>query len=83
MDLWWELLYTRHKLISRTTLLRCAMLAGITRQNILNLCRANGITAHEKDFSLYDVYGADEVFTTGDETYSSYTLYGIRQALSS
>ena len=40
-------------------------LAGITRANVLDLCRANGIVAHEKDFSLIDVYGADEAFVTG------------------
>ena len=38
---------------------------GITRQSILDLCRANGLVAREKDFSLYDVYGADEAFVTG------------------
>lgn len=38
---------------------------GITRQNILDLCRANGVTAVEKDFSLYDVYAAEEAFVTG------------------
>ena len=40
-------------------------LAGITRANVLDLCRANGIVAHEKDFGLIDVYGADEAFVTG------------------
>ncbi len=40
-------------------------LAGITRANVLDLCRANGIEAFEKDFSLIDVYGADEAFVTG------------------
>jgi branched-chain amino acid aminotransferase len=38
---------------------------GITRQLVLELCRANGIVAHEKPFSLTDVYGADEAFVTG------------------
>mmetsp|Transcript_5853 Transcript_5853/g.9078 ORF Transcript_5853/g.9078 Transcript_5853/m.9078 type:complete len:344 (-) Transcript_5853:70-1101(-) len=38
---------------------------GITRGNILELCHQNGIPAHEKDFSLYEVYGADEAFVTG------------------
>jgi len=38
---------------------------GITRNNILQLCHENGIPAYEKDFSLFDVYGADEVFCTG------------------
>jgi len=40
-------------------------LAGITRGNVLALCRENGIPALEKDFSLTDVYGADESFVTG------------------
>lgn len=38
---------------------------GITRSNVLQLCRDNGIPAYEKDFSLYEVYGASEVFVTG------------------
>lgn len=38
---------------------------GITRGNIIRLCRENGIPVFEKDFSVYDVYGADEVFVTG------------------
>jgi branched-chain amino acid aminotransferase len=40
-------------------------LAGITRGNVLRLCRAAGIPVYEKDFSLTDVYGADEAFVTG------------------
>jgi len=40
-------------------------LGGITRGNVLALCRENGIPALEKDFSLTDVYGADESFVTG------------------
>ena len=40
-------------------------LAGITRANVLRLCRENGIPAYEKDFSLTDVYGAEEAFVTG------------------
>lgn len=38
---------------------------GITRGNIIRVCRENGITVREKSFSLYDVYGADEAFVTG------------------
>jgi branched-chain amino acid aminotransferase len=38
---------------------------GITRANVLRLCHEAGITAHEKDFSLTDVYGAQEAFVTG------------------
>ena len=40
-------------------------LGGITRAVILETCREAGIPALEKDFSLTDVYGADEAFTTG------------------
>jgi len=40
-------------------------LGGITRGNVLRLCREEGIHAFEKDFSLTDVYGADEAFVTG------------------
>jgi branched-chain amino acid aminotransferase len=38
---------------------------GITRGNMIALCRENGIPVFEKSFSLYDVYGADEAFVTG------------------
>ena len=40
-------------------------LAGITRANVLKICREAGIAAHEKDFSLTEVYGAEEAFVTG------------------
>ncbi|HET7675923.1 MAG TPA: aminotransferase class IV [Gammaproteobacteria bacterium] len=40
-------------------------LGGITRANVIALCRANGIPVFEKDFSLTDVYGADEACVTG------------------
>lgn len=40
-------------------------LGGITRGNVLHLCRDNGIPCRECDFSLTDVYGADEAFVTG------------------
>ena len=38
---------------------------GITRGAVIRACRENGIPVFEKSFSLYDVYGADEVFVTG------------------
>lgn len=38
---------------------------GITRQNVLTICKDQGITYLEKDFSLTDVYDADEAFVTG------------------
>jgi branched-chain amino acid aminotransferase len=40
-------------------------LGGITRGLTLEVAREAGIPALEKDFSLTDVYGADEAFTTG------------------
>ena len=38
---------------------------GITRQKVIDLCRANDIPVHERNFSLVDTYGADEAFLTG------------------
>lgn len=38
---------------------------GVTRQKVIDLCRANGITVFEKNYSLYEAYGADEAFLTG------------------
>lgn len=40
-------------------------LGGITRSLMLEVGRDAGIPAIEKDFSLTDVYGADEAFVTG------------------
>ena len=40
-------------------------LGGITRGNVLRMCRDAGITARETTFSLTDVYSADEAFVTG------------------
>ena len=40
-------------------------LDGITRRNVINVCKANGIPVYEKNFSLMQVYGADEAFVTG------------------
>jgi branched-chain amino acid aminotransferase len=38
---------------------------GITRANMLHVAKSIGIPTFEKQFSLYDVYGADEAFVTG------------------
>lgn len=38
---------------------------GITRGNVIELCEQNGIVCKQKNFSLFDVYGADEAFVTG------------------
>src|SRR5947209_3427167 len=40
-------------------------LGGITRGLVLEIAREAGVPALEKDFSLTDVYGADEAFVTG------------------
>ena len=40
-------------------------LGGITRGNVIALCEQNQIPVHQKNFSLLDVYGADEAFVTG------------------
>lgn len=47
---------------------------GITRQKVINLCRANGIPVFERNFSLYDTYSADEAFLTG--TFGAQTPVG-------
>ena len=38
---------------------------GITRQKVIDLCRANDIPVYERNFSLVDTYSADEAFLTG------------------
>ncbi|WP_138936404.1 aminotransferase class IV [Roseovarius arcticus] len=38
---------------------------GVTRQKIIDLCRGSDIPVYEKNFSLYEAYGADEAFLTG------------------
>jgi branched-chain amino acid aminotransferase len=40
-------------------------LNGITRANVLELCKTHGIPAGETSFSLTEVYGAREAFVTG------------------
>jgi branched-chain amino acid aminotransferase len=48
---------------------------GITRQKVIDLCRANDIPVYERNFSLVDVYGADEAFLTG--TFGAQTPVGM------
>jgi len=38
---------------------------GITRQKVIDLCKADGIAVYELNFSLVDTYSADEAFLTG------------------
>lgn len=40
-------------------------LGGITRGNVIRICREEGIPVFEKNFSLTEVYGAEEAFVTG------------------
>ena len=47
---------------------------GITRQKVIDLCRANGIPVSERNYSLVDTYSADEVFLTG--TFGAQTPVG-------
>ena len=47
---------------------------GITRQKVIDLCRANNISVFERNFSLVDTYAADEAFLTG--TFGAQTPVG-------
>ena len=47
---------------------------GITRQKVIDLCRADGIPVFERNYSLVDTYGADEAFLTG--TFGAQTPVG-------
>lgn len=38
---------------------------GITRQKVIDVCRADGIPVFEKNFSLVETYSAEEAFLTG------------------
>ena len=38
---------------------------GVTRQKVIDLCRENNIPVYEKNYSLYELYGAEEAFLTG------------------
>jgi len=40
-------------------------LGGITRANVIRVCREAGIPVYEKNFSLTEAHGADEAFCTG------------------
>ncbi len=47
---------------------------GITRQKVIDICRAEGIPIFERNFSLVDTYSADEAFLTG--TFGAQTPVG-------
>ena len=40
-------------------------LHGVTRQNIIDICKTNSIPIYEKNFTLSDVYDCEEAFVTG------------------
>ena len=40
-------------------------LKGITRSTVISICKQNQIPIHEKNFSIDDVYTANEAFVTG------------------
>jgi len=43
----------------------CGALDGITRRTVIALAREDGFTVHENEFTLFNVYNADECFLTG------------------
>lgn len=47
---------------------------GITRQKVIDVCRADGIPVFERNYSLVDAYGAQEAFLTG--TFGAQTPVG-------
>ncbi len=40
-------------------------LGGITRKNVIDMCKSYSIPVYEKNFTLSEVYEADEAFVTG------------------
>ncbi|GHC50609.1 D-amino acid aminotransferase [Neogemmobacter tilapiae] len=48
---------------------------GITRAKVIRLCRDNGIPVFERNFSLVEVYSAEEAFLTG--TFGAQTPVGL------
>lgn len=48
---------------------------GITRGKVIQLCRDNGIPVFQRNFSLVDVYSAEEAFLTG--TFGAQTPVGV------
>jgi branched-chain amino acid aminotransferase len=53
----------RHGEVWTSTGLHC--LNGITRRLVIELCAELGLVARQRDFSLTDVYSAEEAFVTG------------------
>ena len=38
---------------------------GVTRKKIIDICKSDGIPIYEKNYSLLEVYSADEAFLSG------------------
>jgi len=51
--------------IVQTPPLEAGCLDGITRQEVFDICRAQGRRAEETDLRLEDLFSADECFLTG------------------
>lgn len=50
--------------IAKTPSMNCGLLAGITRELALELCAAHDVVVEEGEYSLEDLFSADEVFIT-------------------
>ncbi len=48
-----------------TAPLHVGILDGITRGTVIDIAKKEDITLYEKEFTLFNVYGADEMFITG------------------
>ncbi len=48
-----------------TSPLHVGILDGITRGTVIDIAREQNIPLYEKEFTLFNVYGADEMFITG------------------
>ncbi|MGH8164302.1 MAG: aminotransferase class IV, partial [Rhodanobacteraceae bacterium] len=58
-----HLFLVRQNEIATSCVLACP--AGITRATILEICAAERITCRERDITIEELYGADEVFCSG------------------
>ncbi|WP_428242089.1 aminotransferase class IV [Gynuella sp.] len=38
---------------------------GVTRAKVIDVCQSHGISVYQRNFSLFETYGADEAFLTG------------------
>jgi branched-chain amino acid aminotransferase len=54
-----------HKGAVRTPHASCGILAGVTRQTVINLARGDGLQVTEENLTTFDCLAADEAFLTG------------------